>query len=288
MERTSQYMSLGHYSRHTVRNYLRELRYFFVYYADVPIPQFCADHVMQYLLYLNKTLGCSRTKCYGAAQSISFFFRRVLQKPFVIPTLIYPRKSTKLPPVMSPEEIKALIDTIKNVKHRTVVMLLYSTGMRISEISNLKITDIDSKAMQIKVVQGKGSKDRYTLLSQQVLLELRAYYLIYRPKEYLFNGAKEGTPLSVRSIQHLVKVSLTRLGLQSKRYSVHTIRHSFATHLVEHGTDLHSVQELWGHSSLQTTSRYLHLSAKHRQSIAGPYDVLPGNQQAAKNTSTEK
>ncbi|MCU7552908.1 site-specific integrase [Chitinophagaceae bacterium LB-8] len=279
MERTSQYMFLGHYSQDSIRNYLRELRYFFVHYGDVPVQQFCADHVVQYLLYLNKTLGCSRTKCHGAAQSISFFFRNVLQKPLVLPTLIYPRKATKLPPVMSQQEIKALIDTIQNVKHRTVVMLLYSTGMRLREISKLKITDIDSKAMQIKVVQGKGSKDRFTLLSQQVLLELRAYYLIYRPQEYLFNGAQKGRPLSLRSIQHLVKIALARLGLQSKRYSVHTIRHSFATHLVENGTDLHTVKELLGHSSLQTTSRYLHLSAKHRQSVVNPYDVLPGEEQ---------
>lgn len=270
-------MSLGQYSQNSIRNYLRELRYFFVYYGDVPIAQLCADHIIEYLLYLNKTLGCSRSKCHGAAQSISFFFRRVLQKPFVLPTLIYPRKTTKLAPVMSQEEIKALIDTIPNVKHRTVVMLLYSTGMRISEVSNLKIADIDSKAMQIKVVQGKGSKDRFTLLSGQVLLELRAYYLIYRPKEYLFNGAQEGKPLGVRSIQHLVKNSLTRIGLQSKRYSVHTIRHSFATHLVENGVDLHTVKELLGHTSLKTTFQYLHLSTKHRQSIVNPYDALLGD-----------
>jgi site-specific recombinase XerD len=267
-------MSLGHYSQNSVRVYLTELRLFFAHYSDVAVQDFCQDHVIHYLLYLNKTLGCSRAKCKVAAQSISFFFRRVLQKPFILPNLIYPRKETKLPKVMSQEEIKALIDTIQNVKHRTVVLLLYSTGMRLKEISNLKIADIDSKAMQIKVVRGKGSKDRYTLLSQQVLLELRAYYVIYRPKEYLFNGAEEGKPLAVRSIQKLVTNALTRLGLQNKCYSVHTIRHSFATHLVEGGTDLHSVQELLGHSSLKTTFQYLHLSAKHRQSIVNPYDAL--------------
>jgi site-specific recombinase XerD len=210
-----------------------------------------------------------------AAQSIAFFFRHVLRKPFIIPTLIYPRKSTKLPPVMSPEEIKALIDTIHNVKHRTVVMLLYATGMRLSEISALRLTDIDSKEMRIKVVQGKGAKDRYTLLSEQVLLELRAYWLIYRPKEYLFNGQKTGKPLGVRSIQHLVQLNLARLGLQSKCYSVHTLRHAFATHLVDAGADLHTVKELLGHSSLQTTTRYLHLSTERTKRLVNPYDALP-------------
>jgi len=209
-----------------------------------------------------------------AAQAIAFFFRHVLRKPFVIPTLIYPRKSIKLPQVMSQEEIKALIDTIENLKHRTIVMLLYSTGMRLSEVANLKIADIDSKQMRIKVVQGKGSKDRYTLLSEQVLLELRAYYLIYRPKEYLFNGAREGRPLHGRSIQHLVQLALARLGLQHKSFSVHTIRHSFATHLVDQGADLHTVKELLGHSSLKTTAHYLHLSQARTKGLVNPYDAL--------------
>jgi integrase/recombinase XerD len=200
--------------------------------------------MMQYLVYLSGTLKCSRVKCKMAAQSISFFFRYVMKRPYVIPSLIYPRKSTKLPPVMSADEVNALINGVKNVKHRTIIMVLYSTGMRLAEICALKIADIDSKNMRIKVVQGKGAKDRFTLLSQQVLLELRAYYLIYRPKEYLFNGSKPGKPISLRAVQHLVQKSMIEMGLASNRYSVHTIRHSFATHLVDNGTDLHTVKEL--------------------------------------------
>jgi integrase/recombinase XerD len=268
-------LTIGHYSPSTVRCYLTELRYFLVYHADVPPLEATEDMVVQYLLYLNKTLGSSREKCRLAAQSIAFFFRHVVRKPFVIPTLIFPRKSTKLPPVMSPGEVKALIESIKNVKHRTVVMLLYSTGMRLSEIRSLRIADIDSKQMRIKVVQGKGSKDRYTILSHHVLEELRAYWLIYRPREYLFNGAGAGRPLSLRSIQHLVQLALARLGLQSKRYSVHTLRHSFATHLVDQGADLHTVKELLGHTSLQTTARYLHLSTQRTKNLVNPYDALP-------------
>jgi len=230
---------------------------------------------MQYLLYLSKTLGCSRVKCRMAAQSISFFFRHVLKLPYVVPSIIYPRTASKLPPVMSPQEIKTLIDSIKNIKHRTVVMLLYSTGMRLSEIAALKITDIDSKNMLIKVVQGKGAKDRFTILSQQVLQELRAYYIIYKPKEFLFNGYRPGKPLSARMIEHLVQKSLLQVGLKSKNYTVHTIRHSFATHLVDNGTDLHTVKELLGHSALETTMRYMHLSTTRIQGVVNPYDVLP-------------
>jgi site-specific recombinase XerD len=167
-------------------------------------------------------------------------------------------------------------------------MLLYSSGLRVSEISHLKITDIDSKSMRIKVVQGKGSKDRYTLLSQQVLVELRAYYIIYKPKEYLFNGSGPGRPLSVGSIQHLVQKALIQLGLESKNYTVHTIRHSFATHLVDNGTDLHTVKELLGHSSLQTTMRYMHLTTKRIEGIVNPYDVLPQNTQGNNKTTSKK
>lgn len=259
----------------TMRSYLSEVRYFLCYYPDTPPLELTEEGVMHYLLYLNKTLGCGRDKCRLAAQSVAFFFRHVVRKPFVVPTLIFPRRSKKLPPVLSQEEVRALIDTIENVKHRTVVILLYSTGMRLSEISNLKIEDIDSKAMRIKVVQGKGAKDRYTLLSEAVLQELRAYWLIYRPRVYLFNGAREGKPLSVRSIQKLVQEALARLGLQHKYYSVHTLRHSFATHLVDGGCDLHTVKELLGHSDLKTTARYLHLSTERTRGVVNPFDALP-------------
>jgi integrase/recombinase XerD len=288
MEKTSQYLSLGHYSPHTVRNYLSELRYLFVYYCDVSVEDLTEDMIMEYLVYLAKTLQCSGVKCRMAAQSISFFCRHVLRRPYVIPSVVYPRTASKLPGVMSAEEIKSLIDTVKNIKHRTIIMLLYSSGLRVSEISHLKITDIDSKSMRIKVVQGKGSKDRYTLLSQQVLVELRAYYIIYKPKEYLFNGSGPCRPLSVRSIQHLVQKALIQLGLESKNYTVHTIRHSFATHLVDNGTDLHTVKELLGHSSLQTTMRYMHLTTKRIEGIVNPYDVLPQNTQGNNKTTSKK
>jgi len=245
-----------------------------VYYADVDPADYTESMIMQYLLYLAKTLQCSRVKCKMAAQSISFFFRHVLKKVYVIPTVVYPRKSSTLPPVMSVEEMKKLIDSVNNIKHRTIIMLLYSTGMRLSEIARLKIADIDSKNMRIKIVQGKGAKDRFTILSEQVLQELRAYYIIYKPKEYLFNGCRPGGPISPRNIEHLVQKAVAKIGLASKHYTVHTIRHSFATHLVDNGADLHTVKELLGHTSLQTTMRYMHLTSARTKGIVNPYDVL--------------
>lgn len=274
LENASQFLSIGHYSSNTCRVYLSELRYVFLYYHDVHPVDYTEDMMLGYLLYLVRTLKCSREKCRTAAQSISFYFKYVLKRPYIIPTLIYPRSSSKIPPVMTAEEVKALIDTVTNVKHRTIIMLLYSTGMRLAEICALKIADIDSKRMRIKIVQGKGAKDRFTLLSQSVLLELRAYYIIYKPKEYLFNGSKVGKPVSLRNVQHLVKKNLALLGLANKQYSVHTIRHSFATHLIDNGTDLHTIKELLGHTSLKTTSRYLHFSTVRLNNVVNPYDAL--------------
>ena len=210
-----------------------------------------------------------------AAQSIAFFLRYVQKRPYIIPSLIYPRKSGKLPPVMSTGEIKSLIDGVENLKHRTILMMLYSTGMRISEVANCRISDIDSKCMRIKIVQGKGAKDRFTILSEQVLQELRTYYIIYKPKDYLFNGYQPGKKYSVRSIQHLMEKALISIGLESKNYTIHTIRHSFATHLIDNGADLHTVKELLGHNSLQTTMKYLHLTSRRMKGVVNPYDALP-------------
>lgn len=274
LEKTSQYLSVGHYSPLTIRNYLAELRFFFVYYADANPLDVTELMILQYLLYLAKTLQCSRVKCRMAAQSISFFIRHVAKRPYVIPTVIYPMAENKLPPVMLPEEVMKVIDSVSNLKHRTILMLLYSSGMRVSEIANCKIADIDSKNMRIKIVQGKGCKDRYTIMLQQVLMELRAYYLIYRPKEYLFNGSRSGKKYSVRTIQHIMQKALLKVGLESKNYTIHTIRHSFATHLLDNGTDLYTIKELLGHSNLQTTMKYLHLTSKRTEGIFNPYDAL--------------
>ena len=274
LEKTNQYLSLGHYSPQTIRNYLAELRFFFVYYGEADPLDFTEPMIVQYLLYLAKTLECSRVKCRMAAQSISFFMRHVAKRPYIIPTVVYPRQVNKLPPVMLPEEIMQMIDGVANLKHRTILMLLYSSGMRVSEIAGCRIADIDSTNMRIKIVQGKGCKDRYTIMSQQVLLELRAYYLIYKPTEYLFNGYRPGKRYSVRSIQHLMQKALAKVGLENKNFTIHTIRHSFAPHLLDNGTDLHTIKELLGHSSLQTTMKYLHLTAKRTEGIFNPYDAL--------------
>lgn len=175
---------------------------------------------------------------------------------------------------MSMQEVYDVINVLKNVKHKTLIILLYSTGMRLSEIANLKIADIDSNLMRIKIVDGKGKKDRFVPLSQLVLLQLRSYYLQYKPEIYLFNGARKAKKYAVRTIQHILQNTLAKIGLENKNYSVHTVRHSFATHLVDNGADIQLIQELLGHQSITQTIQYLHLSSKRMHQAINPYDAM--------------
>lgn len=209
-----------------------------------------------------------------AANSFAFFFRQVQNKPYKIPSVLFAAHSNKLPVVMSMQEVYDVINVLKNVKHKTLIILLYSTGMRLSEIANLKIADIDSNLMRIKIVDGKGKKDRFVPLSQLVLLQLRSYYLQYKPEIYLFNGARKAKKYAVRTIQHILQNTLAKIGLENKNYSVHTVRHSFATHLVDNGADIQLIQELLGHQSITQTIQYLHLSSKRMHQAINPYDAM--------------
>lgn len=209
-----------------------------------------------------------------AANSFAFFFRQVQNKPYKIPSVLFAAHSNKLPVVMSMQEVYDVINVLKNVKHKTLIILLYSTGMRLSEITNLKIADIDCNLMRIKIVDGKGKKDRFVPLSQLVLLQLRSYYLQYKPEIYLFNGARKAKKYAVRTIQHILQNTLAKIGLENKNYSVHTVRHSFATHLVDNGADIQLIQELLGHQSITQTIQYLHLSSKRMHQAINPYDAM--------------
>lgn len=274
LQRTSDLMALGHYSELTRKHYLQELRYLFCYYADVRPSHLSYEMTVNYLIYLSKTLGCSRVKCKMAAQSFAFFFKHVLNKPYQVPGVLFGAHEHKLPAVMTQEEIYRVINSVRNLKHRMLLSLLYSTGMRLREISNLKIEEVDSKQMRIRITSGKGKKDRYVPLSEMLLRELRCYYLEYRPEKYLFNGGGKGRKYSPRSIQCVMQQALIKAGLSDKQYSIHTIRHSFATHLLDNGTDIQAIQQLMGHQHIHQTLQYLHLSTKRLKKIVNPYDAL--------------
>lgn len=155
-----------------------------------------------------------------------------------------------------------------------IISLFYGTGLRLNELRNVTMADIDSKGFQVKVIQGKGNKDRFTILPKHLLEALRDYYRKYLPQTYLFEGQKKGKPMHERSIQHFMQQNIAKIGLGGKDYSAHTLRHSFATHLLDAGCDLHTIKELLGHSSLSTTMIYLHLQQSKRASIVSPFDAL--------------
>jgi integrase/recombinase XerD len=170
-------------------------------------------------------------------------------------------------------EVEALFSVTENIKHKAILMITYSAGLRISEASCLKVTDIDSKRMMVRVEQGKRNKDRYTILSQTALECLRQYWRKYRPKEWLFEGQKEGTHIGLTAIQQIFVAAKKRAGI-TKPISVHSLRHAFATHLIEAGTSLHHVQLLLGHRSPTTTTVYLHVSKLNLSQVTSPLDKL--------------
>ena len=274
MQRTSDLFALGEYSEGTKRNYLQELRYLFAHYPDTQPSQLTEKMAVDYLIYLAKTLQCSKVKTKMATQSFSFFFKHVLKKEYHSPKVLYGAHSGKLPAVMSMEEVSQVIASIKNLKHRTLLSLVYSTGMRLQELCNLKIEHVDSTQMIIKIISGKGKKDRIVPLSPAILSQLRIYFLQYKPQVYLFNGSKNGIRYSPRTVQHILSKALLELGLNNKDYSFHTLRHSFGTHAYDNGADLLTIQHLMGHQHLSQTIQYLHLSTKRLSTVVNPFDVL--------------
>jgi len=267
-------MTVADYSPRTVASYQREVCFLAQYFPEVSLRDIQQQHIETYLLYVKVTLGCARDKCRMAAQAFSFLYKHVLKMPFVLPSKLYPRKAFKLPDIMSPGEVMALIQSCKTIKQRALMELFYSTGVRLEECSKLKIAEVDSANMCIHLHQGKGRKDRKLLLSPQCLATLRQYYKLHKPAVYLFEGLQVGKSMHPRSIQHALKMCFKNAGMKDKPYSAHTLRHSFATHLLDAGTDIHTIKELLGHSTIATTMVYLHLQTKKRQAIISPLDIL--------------
>jgi len=232
--------------------------------------------IKEYLLYLlreKKASSSTVNLCYSA---LKFLYARTLKREWVMEKIPRLRSTKKLPVVLERQEVESLFSVTSNLKHRAILMLIYSSGLRLTEASHMKVFDIDSKRMVLRIREGKGRKDRYTLLSIVALEVLREYWRQYRPKEWLFPGRPSYKPLSVRSIQRIFKKARTLAGI-TKPATVHTLRHSFATHLLEQGTDLHRIQLLLGHSSLKTTTIYLHVSRKELLRIVSPLDFTSNN-----------
>ena len=250
-------LELKRYSDNTVRNYVSCFESFInYYYNEEPINL----NEIDVRKYLQKLIQEEKSNSYVnmAINSIKFFYEIVHEMPNRFYSIERPRKEKQLPEVLSKEEIIKIINNTNNIKHKCIIGLLYSSGLRRGELLSLNVTDIDSKRMVVKVKNAKGNKDRISVLSPSILKDLQLYYKEYRPKKYLFEGQK-GAKYSVTSVLNIISAAAKKAGIY-KRVTPHMLRHSFATHLLENGTDIRHIQLLLGHSSTKTTEIYTHVA----------------------------
>ncbi len=266
-------MELKNLSNHTQRAYLAAITGTARFYNQSP-DKITKEKVENYLLYLKRDKGNAPNSCYSVLTGLRFFYKYVTEKE--IPVIYSIRRTTrKLPEVLTMEEIWKIICATKNIKHRLILMTTYSAGLRASETINLKAENIDSKRMLIKVI-GKGDKERYTLLSKKLLPELRHYYKTFAPKTYLFPSSykhKQHQALSYESVRCIYENARKKAGVKNGA-GIHTMRHSFATHLLEAGYDIRKIQVLMGHRRLSTTMIYLHVSRNTLSKIPSPLDLM--------------
>ncbi|MBO3098787.1 site-specific tyrosine recombinase/integron integrase [Gelidibacter pelagius] len=262
-------LELKKYANNTVKSYVSTFEAFINYYNTKELIEINELDVRTYVLKLVQE-DKSNSYINSAINSIKFYYESVLGMPNRFYEIERPRKEKKLPKVLSKEDVLSIIANTNNLKHKCIVSLLYSSGIRRNELINLKITDIDSKRMLIRIEAAKGNKDRYTLLSQSLLIDLREYYKQYKPKKYIVEGLY-GKQYSGQSIGKVVLNAALKAGIQIP-VTPHMLRHSFATHLLEAGVDLRQIQVLLGHSSSKTTEIYTHVATTTFQKIKNPLD----------------
>ncbi|MCJ7807376.1 MAG: site-specific integrase [Dehalococcoidia bacterium] len=266
-------MELKNLSHHTQRVYLTAVTGIARFYNQSP-DKMTKEKIEDYLLHLKHDKGNAPNSCYSVLTGLRFFYKNVTENEIPV-TYSIRRTTRKLPQVLTMEEIWKIICSTNNLKHKMILMTTYSAGLRASETINLKPWNIDSKTMLIKV-KGKGEKERYTLLSKKLLVELKSYYREYRPKTYLFPSAfkkKKDQPLSYETIRTVYEDARKKAGVK-RGAGIHTLRHSFATHLLEAGYDIRKIQVLMGHARLTTTMIYLHVSRETLSKIQSPLDLI--------------
>jgi site-specific recombinase XerD len=233
------------------------------------------DDLRRYLVYAMEKEGIKENTAHSRLNALKFYFEKVLGREKFFFEIPRPKKPVLLPKLLNEVEIARLFNALDNKKHKAILFTAYSAGLRVSEIANLKIADIDSKRMQIFVSRAKGKKDRYVNLSPLVLDILRNYIKNYKPtpKEYLFESEQTGSAYPARTLQQIFTNARQKAGIK-KQVGIHSLRHSFATHLLEKGTDIKYIKELLGHFNIKTTERYLHVSKKMLVNVVSPFDDL--------------
>ena len=273
LSRFSKRIKVSYSSSSTVQTYRRALRDISLFHGCLP-DSLETDEILDYLHHLKeKDLSWAKIKLDAAG--LKYFYREMVSDEKLASSIPYPKEEKSLPLILSRTELVRLFNAAPNPKHRVILRLMYGSGLRRNELIKLRIKDIetDDGKCRLRINKSKGCKDRYTVLSEKVLSELRAYFRACRPKDYLFNGQKKGEPMSHELLRYIMKKTLKRSGIQ-KEASLHTLRHCFASHALEDGMNIRSLQQLLGHASIQSTMIYLHVSDVPLQGTFSPLDRL--------------
>jgi len=273
IEKFKQCLLSKRYSPSTIKTYSEALKSFLIFYREKPIAEITNEDVIiynnEYILKNNLSASYQNQ----IVNAIKLFFQTIRETKMMIDKIHRPKRATLLPNVLSKEEVKAILNAHSNIKHKMMLSLIYSCGLRCGELLALKPVHIDSKRNIVLLKNAKGQKDRIVPLSPFILEMLREYYKLFKPITYLFEGQRAGMAYDSRSLQLILKQALQKTGI-TKPATLHWLRHSYATHLLESGTDLRYIQELLGHSSSKTTEIYTHVSTKNIQQIKSPFDDL--------------
>lgn len=271
-DRMEKELKLRGLSVRTRQCYLRAIHNF-VKFHKRPAEQMGVPEARAYVLHLIEEKKLGQSSVIQVVCALRFFYGKVLRRSFSLDDLPYQKRKRRLPQTLSEREVAALLEAEANLKHRVILMTLYSGGLRLQEAIQLRTADIDSAGMRIRIRSGKGGKERFVMLSSALLDALRDYFQKYRPKEWLFYGHTKAEPIHPRSVERLVKQAASAAGIRT-RVTPHVLRHSFATHLLDRGTNLRYIQELLGHTSLKTTMIYTHVSRRMLTEVVSPLDWL--------------
>jgi integrase/recombinase XerD len=266
-------LQLKAYSESTIRTYRNEFAQLLYVLKENRVDDLNADRLRSYFLYCINTLKLSENTLHSRINAVKFYFEQVLRREKFFFDIPRPKKRVILPNVLAMNQVEKLFAQLENLKHKTMIYLAYSAGLRVSEVINLKIRDIHSERMVINIKGAKGKKDRMVGLSQGILELLRKYFLVYKPSDWLFEGQYAGEPYSTRSLQSIFHRAKDAAKIR-QAVTFHSLRHSYATHLHEAGTDIKLIQELLGHNDLNTTLRYTHVSKRTIEAIKSPFDSL--------------
>ena len=270
-----QELVLRAYSSSTIKTYINEVRVFLGAIGSHPAATYTVQQLRDYLQYCFEHLKLSENTLHSRINALKFYYEQVLKREKFFWDIPRPKKPMQLPKLLNEDELARLFNSIQNKKHKAILFTAYSAGLRVSEVVNLKLADIDGKRMQIHIRDAKGKKDRYVNLSPVLLDILRQYVKMVKPapKEYLFESEQTGKAYPTRTVQQIFTNAKNKAGIR-KEVGIHSLRHSFATHLLDKGTDIRYIKDLLGHFDIKTTERYLHVSKKQLVNVISPFDDL--------------